>query len=438
MKITEESLRNMIETAVSKSVTEQSKEAVKEEVEKAEVEVKAEEKVEKKAEKASIPNMLKPEKTDIDIAQEEADKKEFKSFGEFILALEKFRRYGHSDNRLVFINSKGKMIEPVHYTVESQDQLVKTMTEGTDSAGGFLIPEQYVMEIQQLALERSIVRSQNPMLIPMSTDTVNIPRIDESSHASTLYGGIAAYWTEEAGTKTESEPKFGNCKLTAHELSGYTRASNALIADNAVGLEMLLKRLFSDAYAWFEDTAFVTGNGVGQPLGITNSPCLISITRQANTIVRYNDLVAIWSQVFPESRGKGVWLMNHEVLEQLMQAGAGNAAQASGHQLVWVAQDQGAALKLPEAIFGRPYIVTEKMPALGSASDIGFFDLSYYIIGDRQKLTIDSSSHVGFTSNTTYWRFVIRVDGQPWLSSAITPANGTQTLSPFVALSSTS
>ena len=294
------------------------------------------------------------------------------------------------------------------------------------------------MEVLQIGLERSLVRANGPLVLPMSTDTLNMPRIDDTSHASNVFGGILAYWTEETGTKTSSEPKWGNCKLSAHELSGYTRASNSLIADSAIALEAFLKRGFGEAWAYYEDDAFINGNGVGQPLGILNSGALISVTRQANTIVRYNDLVNLYSRMFPESRSKAVWFLNHEVLPQIMVAGAGNVAQASGHNLIWINRNQGAAEAIPGTIFGRPFFVTEKMAALGSAGDIGFFDISYYIIGDRSGLAIDSSSHVGFTSNTTYWRFTLRVDGQPWLASPLTPKNGSNTIGPFVALSSTS
>ena len=55
--------------------------------------------------------------------------------------------------------------------------------------------------------------------------------------------------------------------------------SNALLADNAVGLEALLTRLFGGAIAWFEDYAFLNGNGAGKPLGVTNAPAAIAVNR---------------------------------------------------------------------------------------------------------------------------------------------------------------
>ena len=49
-------------------------------------------------------------------------------------------------------------------------------------------------------------------------------------------------------------------------------------------------------------------------------------------------------------------------------------------------------------------------------------------------MEMSSSPHVRFTNDETVHKFVQRVDGQPWLDSAITPRNGTNTLSPYVAL----
>ena len=61
-------------------------------------------------------------------------------------------------------------------------------------------------------------------------------------------------------------------------------------------------------------------------------------------------------------------------------------------------------------------------------------DFGYYLIGDRQLLTVATSPHVQFINDRTVWRFIQRVDGRPWIDSAITPRNGTNTLSPMVAL----
>jgi len=130
--------------------------------------------------------------------------------------------------------------------------------------------------------------------------------------------------------------------------------------------------------------------------------------------------------------------MNQEVEADLFKAGFSGATIAAGDIPAFLPLNMAAVANPPMKIFGRPYFVTEKMAGLGAANDIGVFDLSYYIIGDRSKLAIDASKHVYFTTNRTCWRFVIRVDGQPWIQSPLTPKNGTNTIGPFVTLSATS
>ena len=83
-------------------------------------------------------------------------------------------------------------------------------------------------------------------------------------------------------------------------------------------------------------------------------------------------------------------------------------------------------------------ILTEKCKTLGTKGDIYYADLSYYVIGDRQGVTIASSPHVNFTSGQTVWRFTERLDGAVWMDSAVTPANGSNTISPIVALATRS
>jgi HK97 family phage major capsid protein len=64
-------------------------------------------------------------------------------------------------------------------------------------------------------------------------------------------------------------------------------------------------------------------------------------------------------------------------------------------------------------------------------------DLSYYLIGDRQQMQVASSTEFKFNQDKVAFRVIQRVDGRPWIQSAVTPQNSSATLSPFVQLSST-
>ena len=383
---------------------------------------------------AAIADVKKSFAPDPAIEAAKKDTLKFKSFGEQCKSIFAFRNSGgrDRDNRLAYLDNHG--------VLQNLDN-VKAMTEGTDSAGGFLVFPQYDADIKFVALEQSIVRPNGATAIPMKTDTLLIPRINETSHASTVYGGFVAYWTGEGGTIQEANPVWGDCQLTAHKLSFFTRASNELLADNAVGLEAFLRPRVAEALAWFEDIAFINGAGGGQPLGLLNAPCLVSVTRKNTARVLLQDIYAIYGRILPASRDKFVWFLNHEVLNDLL------TSTFEPFPMVYASTPAYSATPafqksivdpVAKTILGRPYFLTEKMGALGDAGDIGAFDLSYYLIGERQPLTIDASTHVYFTTDYTAWRFKERIDGQPWLASALTPYKGTATLSPFVSLTAAS
>lgn len=294
--------------------------------------------------------------------------------------------------------------------------------------GGFLIPERLRSELLRVSLETAVTRSR-ARVIPMDSLTVPFPSIDSTSNASSVYGGITAYWTEEGATLIDSSPKFGRVKLLAKKLTAYSEVPNELFTDSIISLMMFIDEVFPEALAWFEDIAFMTGGGVGEPLGWLNADAAVSVTKEsgqaADTILLEN-LVKMFARMLPSSIARAVWIANIDTFPELatmaLSVGTGGSA-------VWLSN---AADAPPMTIFGRPVIFTEKCPTLGDAGDINFVDLGYYLIGDRQSMTAMSSEHYKFKNDQTAIRFIERVDGLPWLQSAITPQTGANTLSPFV------
>ena len=101
---------------------------------------------------------------------------------------------------------------------------------------------------------------------------MQIPYLDvstvQSAGVSPFFGGVQMYWTAEAQTRTETEPQFKQLELKAWELSGYSVSSNVLLQDSVIGLEKFLMTLFAKSLAWFEEYAFLQGNGAGKPQGM--------------------------------------------------------------------------------------------------------------------------------------------------------------------------
>lgn len=336
------------------------------------------------------------------------------TFGNFLKAV----RFGDEDTLKAFGSKK--------------DKEVKDLLGQSGVSGGYLVPAQQLSELLRVDEGDAVVRPYARKM-PMASRSLTIPKLEQDGTPAEYwkldyFGGVLSYWTEEGAAKTETEPEFGQMELIAHKLAGHTQASDELLADSAIGLDALLSDLFRGAIVMREDFAFLRGTGVGMPLGILNSPVLLTQARNAADTVAFVDIANMLGQFLPSSYGNAVWVVSLLALPQLlqMQDGAGNN--------VFIPNATGGVVQtIPGTLLGRPVIVSEKVPNLGSTGDVLLADFSYYIIGDRQATTIQASEHYAFINDLTTWRFVHRVDGQPWLDAPIY-IDTTNKVSPFVAL----
>jgi HK97 family phage major capsid protein len=229
-------------------------------------------------------------------------------------------------------------------------------------------------------------------------------------------------------TRTETEPQFKQMELKAWELSGYSVSSNVLLQDSVIGLEKFLMTLFGKAIAWFEEYAFLQGNGVGKPQGVLTSGASIALSRNTSNSVLFVDVATMWSKLLPSSWGSAVWAFSPSVVPQLLQLKDG------ANRAIFISIDQGITKSPNWSLLGRPAFPTEKLPALGTKGDLILIDPALYVVGDRMSVEVAASEHVNFLKNQMTWRVVERVDGQPWLEKPVTLQDASTQVSPFVIL----
>lgn len=305
-------------------------------------------------------------------------------------------------------------------------------SSGEPASGGFLVPEAFRAELLSLSLEASVVRPR-ARIVPMETSRVVYPYIDDTSHASNVFGGVQGYWTPESGQMTDVAATFGRLALEAWKLTAFANVPNELIADSALSFEAFIRSTFPQALAYFADVAFISGSGAGQPLGISTAAnaARVSVAKETNqpadTIV-WENIVKMYARMLPQSLGNAVWVVSPDTFPELATMAL---SVGTGGGPIWLNNGVGGP---PATILGRPVIISEKVENLGDKGDISFIDFSYYLVGDRQAMTVSSSEHFRFQNGETSFKFVERLDGRPWLQSALTPRNGGSTLSPFVTL----
>jgi HK97 family phage major capsid protein len=317
---------------------------------------------------------------------------------------------------------------PVKNRTPQISQVMNDFSSVDPSLGGALIPESMDSEIRRLVLEQSIVR-RFATTVTMQNPTMLFPYVDWTTNVGSTFGGWVVNRVAEGEEIPASNTKFGRAKLDVTKQAARARVPNELFVDVAA-LDGFIRTTLPQAQAFAEDVDFLTGDGVGKPLGVLNSPAKVTVTKetnQPNATVQVENILKMYARMLPSSKGRGVWLVNPTTFAQLMTLSIAVGTGGAPVALVNI-----AASPTP-TMLGRPVIETEKVPALGAAGDIGFFDFSYYLIGDRPGSGLESSPHEEFSNDVTVLKMTSRNDGRPWIQSALTPLNG-DSLSPFVVL----
>jgi HK97 family phage major capsid protein len=317
------------------------------------------------------------------------------------------------------------------WSADTQAKFKAALAEGSGVTGGYTVPPDFYSQILGIAAEETTFR-QFGFVQPMASATTQFPFLDistvQAAGTSPFFGGVVATWTAEAQTRTETEPTFKMMELKAQELSGYTVSSNVLLQDSPYGLEKFLMTLFGRAVGWFEEFAFLQGNGVGKPLGVLVAPATVAVTRNTAAHFFFQDYAAMLTKLLPASWNRCHWYVSPTVVNDLFQLKDG------ANRAMFVSIDQGVVKAVIWRLNGQPIHVTEKLPPLGTKGDVMLVDPTLYVIGDRMQLEVAASEHVNFLKNQMTWRFVQRVDGRPWLDGPITLQDATTTVSPFVVL----
>ncbi len=350
-----------------------------------------------------------------DPMQNQADEKEWRSFGDFLGAVMKSATVGDIDRRLVESRQAG-------------------LNEGIPAEGGFLVQTQHVNELLKRTYEMGALASRvRKIPVAANANGLTINAVAEDNRATgSRWGGVQSYWLHEAGTKTPSMPAFRQMELKLKKLIGLCYSTDELLQDTTA-LESIISQAFSEDFAWMIDNAVYRGNGVGQPLGITGHASTVAVAAEpaqpANTIL-FENIVNMWSRMWARSRGNAVWFINQDIEPQLF-----TMSLAVGVGGVPVYMPAGGASASPYGtLFGRPVVPIEQASTLGTVGDITLADLSQYLMIDKGGIQTASSIHVQFLTDQSVFRFVYRCDGMPMWNLPLTPANGTNTLSPFVQL----
>ncbi len=139
----------------------------------------------------------------------------------------------------------------------------RAMAEGTNAAGGFLVPSVLSATLIDLARNSTQVLKAGATLIPMENRTLAVPK---------WLADPAAAWHTENAAIALVDPTIGSVMLTAHTLAANVVVSRELLED-APTVSDRLAETFAAQFALKLDMAALYGSGTApEPLGVKNTP----------------------------------------------------------------------------------------------------------------------------------------------------------------------
>jgi len=305
------------------------------------------------------------------------------------------------------------------------------LSEGVPADGGYLLAPQVASGIiERMYKAGEVLQRVAADEIGPNSNSMLYNAVNETSRATgSRWGGLRGYWVAEAGTITASRPAFRQMELKLKKVAALCYATDEQLADT-VALASWLNRTVPEELRFQVEDAYINGNGAGKPLGVMNSPCLVSVTRIDANEIDATDIANMWSRRWAGVNDY-VWFANSSIFPQLINLVIGNFP-------LLLPVNGGAQGDPSFSIYGKPYIETEYTAALGTTGDLMLASMSQYQTIRKGGVQSASSIHVQFLTDETAFRFIYRTDGQPLWNSALTPFDAGNTLSPFVVLTAAS
>lgn len=281
--------------------------------------------------------------------------------------------------------------------------VLNALQEGTDSEGGYLVPDEFEHTLVEALEEENVFRTLAKVIQTSSGDR-KIPIVATKGTAS---------WIDEEGIFDESDDSFGQVSVSAYKLGTLIKISEELLNDSVFDLESYIAKEFGRRIGNREEESFFTGDGDGKPTGIlaTTGGAQVGVTAASATAITADEVIDLFYSLKAPYRKKAVWLVNDATVKALRKLKDGSG------QYLW---QPGLTTGSPDTLLGRPVITSAYMPtAAAGAKTIAFGDYSYYWIADRQGRSFKrlnelyaATGQVGFIASQ-------RVDGKLILPEAV-------------------
>lgn len=167
----------------------------------------------------------------------------------------------------------------------SYGEIHNALSIGQDSEGGYTVPDEFEKKLVQALEDNNLFRGL-ATVIRTSSGTRKIPIAQDNGEAS---------WIDEGEEIPESDTTFSQTMLSAYKLGTMIKISNELLNDSAFDLATYIAQRFGVRMGNAEERAFITGDGVGKPLGLLDDACAqVSVTAAAVDKVTFDEIFKLY------------------------------------------------------------------------------------------------------------------------------------------------
>jgi len=282
-------------------------------------------------------------------------------------------------------------------------EVLNALQEGTDSEGGYLVPDEFEHTLVEALEEENIFRKLAHVINTASGDR-KIPVVATKGTAS---------WVDEEGSITESDDSFTQVSIGAYKLGTLIKVSNELLHDSVFDLEKYISKEFARRIGTKEEDSFFNGDGDGKPVGIfhTTGGAQVGVTAASASAITADEIIDLFYSLGAPYRKKAVWVVNDATVKSIRKLKDGNG------NYLW---QPALTSDTPDTLLGRPVYTSSAVPTIASGKKvIAFGDFNYYWIADRQGRVFKKLSELYATTDQTGFVATQRVDGKLILPEAI-------------------
>lgn len=308
---------------------------------------------------------------------------------------EPIRVYGKGDKLPVSRNKGpglGAIIRGMFLGSRGDLAVQNALSVGTDSAGGYHVPQHLVADVIEAMRNRSRVMEAGAQMVLLDAATVKVARIATEPTPA---------WRAEAGTVSESQPTFDQVVFAPKSVDLLIKASLEILED-AYNMNELILDLLGKAIGLELDRAALFGTGASnQPTGLWNQANVLAVDLGTN----------------------GDTLEQADLRAALALLSANNAppptaaimAPRTYYEIDAWTDTTDQPLQLSRALQAVPFLETNQVPinqtkgTATNASTILMGDYSYMLIGVRTSLDLQIASElfretgqVGFFARARY------------------------------------